>query len=139
MRSRTNIDDIKRELGELKREHYKHNKIRDLDDMRSKRKRKINKLSKALKSKSDRFSVTDHAVLRYVQRCMGIDIDMIRESIRKKAIDYFDTFGNGVFPLSESVRMVIKGGHVVTIITKDSDLENDIELGKVEDDRVQIN
>lgn len=60
--------------------------------------------------------VTDHAVLRYMERVLGIDVSALRAEIlppmRAKAVK---TIGNGRLPLGNGLDLVIKGGQVITI------------------------
>jgi hypothetical protein len=76
--------------------------------------RKIIQQLSALKIKEP--TVTDHAVLRYLERFRGINLEEIREEIltdeRKEMILELGTIK---LPLGENHRIIVKDGVVVTI------------------------
>ncbi|MFN3513432.1 MAG: hypothetical protein ACK41C_10325 [Phenylobacterium sp.] len=72
------------------------------------------------------LSVTDHAVVRYLERVVGADIERIREEIRKAVV------AGGFDPAAETapasiyidvpaygVHLVLRAGEVVTVIRTD--------------------
>ena len=62
--------------------------------------------------------VSDHAVLRYIERCGYVDLDAIRESIKTAPlVNAINTLGNGKFPLHDEngLRAVVKDKVIVTI------------------------
>jgi hypothetical protein len=54
-------------------------------------------------------TVTDHAVLRYLQRHHGIDVEGIRASMNVHGIDVAAEFGCATVKLGNGVRMALKG------------------------------
>lgn len=80
---------------------------------------RLKQLNKELKAAEEsKPTVSDHAVLRWMQRCMGIDIEAIREQIladgRREAIE---AIGSGKVPISgEPAKLVVKSKTVVTVV-----------------------
>lgn len=65
----------------------------------------------------NRIEVTDHAVIRYIERVMGIDVGRIRDKISGGEVARCaKTIGDGRYPVEKGVKAVVKGGKVVTII-----------------------
>lgn len=62
--------------------------------------------------------ISDHAVLRYLERVKGIDIAAIRAEMDCPALAKADEFGCPVVIGKHGERMVIRGGIVVTVIAK---------------------
>lgn len=70
-----------------------------------------------IKSISDSdIVVTEHAIIRYLERCKGLDLDAVKSEIlseeRRKMIK---AMGNGKFPIGDGARIVVKGNSIVTI------------------------
>jgi len=66
--------------------------------------------------------VSDHAILRYLERVMGVDKELIVEAITDDIQDQVDSFGgSGTYPLREIGRAVVKNHSVVTIIRNSDD------------------
>ena len=60
--------------------------------------------------------VTDHALVRYMERVLGMDIETIRNSVlssETKAL--IQALGNGRIPMGNGFKAVVRGGFVVTI------------------------
>lgn len=78
-----------------------------------------------LQKKLDAFTadhpivITDHAVVRYLQRIEGLDIKAIENKIlpadgrTREAIKVLG--GKGVFPVGTSHRLVLEAGRIVTV------------------------
>jgi len=71
-------------------------------------------VSRALEGEA---SVSEHAIIRYLERVNGLNLDTIREAIlspaMKKAID---SMGSGKYPIGNGCRAVVKGKTVVSVI-----------------------
>jgi len=69
--------------------------------------------------KSVKINISDHALVRFLERVHGIDMNSIRESIlTPQLVKLCQTFGNGEFPIrDDSVRAVVQNGTIVTILT----------------------
>lgn len=64
--------------------------------------------------KISRPTITDHAILRYCERLLGFDLELIRGQILKSIPA--DKLIDGKYPLIEGGKAVIKNKRVVTII-----------------------
>jgi hypothetical protein len=53
--------------------------------------------------------VTDHAVLRYLERHHGIDVEAIRTSMNVHGIDVAAEFGCATVKLGNGVRLKLRG------------------------------
>ena len=93
-------------------------------DVNSKKKELTNKkhLSNSLKQqidklKSDDLIISEHAILRYIERVIGLDMDELKAKILDESIiSYHKELGSGVYPLSNTDRKaVIKQNTIVTI------------------------
>lgn len=73
---------------------------------------------KALMSKHANPVVSDHAIVRYVERVLGHNIEEIRDSILSQEVkDMVDVLGgSGHYPNSSGFKVVMKGYTVTTII-----------------------
>jgi len=59
--------------------------------------------------------VSEHAILRYIERIMGVDVDRIKTTILSpKIVEYINTFRSGTFPC-DGFKVVVKDRCVVTI------------------------
>lgn len=61
-----------------------------------------------------RLTVTDHAVLREIQRVHGLDVEGIRRAIARKVARGMEKGAVGV--LVDGVRYVLRDGRVVTVL-----------------------
>ncbi len=64
--------------------------------------------------------ITDHAVIRYLQRVKGIDIESIKdEMVNSRTLNQLPTLNQEkAFHIKrEGYDMVVKGGKIVTVIT----------------------
>lgn len=62
-------------------------------------------------------TVTDHAVLRYLERVMGLDVEAIRETIlTEESKVWIKTVGHGKFPIGNGHFVKVVNGVVVTIL-----------------------
>jgi hypothetical protein len=67
-----------------------------------------------------KLNVTDHALLRYIERVMGIDIEDIRNKIVNTQVETMvATLGDSNVPLGGGVYAVVRNQQVVTIGTAD--------------------
>lgn len=62
--------------------------------------------------------VTDHALLRYLERVMGIDVERIREEMISEAMRIGVEFGASAVKLGTGERMVLQGSTIVTVLPK---------------------
>lgn len=62
--------------------------------------------------------ISDHAVLRYIERVYGVDVAAIRAEMNTPALAKADKFGAPVLIGRHGERLVIRNGVVVTVIAK---------------------
>lgn len=62
--------------------------------------------------------ISDHAVLRYLERVVGIDVEAVRAEMQTPALAQADEFGAPVLIGRNGERLVIRGGIVVTVLPK---------------------
>lgn len=62
--------------------------------------------------------ISDHAVVRFLERVKGVDIDAVRAEMQTPALDVADQFGAPVLIGRNGERLVIRDGVVVTVLRK---------------------
>lgn len=62
--------------------------------------------------------VTDHAIVRHLERAYGLDVDAIRAEIATPVVQLAEGFGCGTVIGKNGTRVVIEGGVVVTVLPK---------------------
>lgn len=108
------------ETLELKEKNLKQEistKKMNLNNLRQ----KINSLSKS----SEQLTISEHAILRYIQRVMGLDIEEISSKILpQEEMQVVDRLGNGHYPINNGeFRIIVKNRVVITVYT-DEDKTN---------------
>lgn len=63
--------------------------------------------------------VSDHAVLRYLERVKGIDIEATRAEMQSKALDTAVAIGCDTVILGNGARLKLVGDVVQTVFSKD--------------------
>lgn len=67
--------------------------------------------------KKPRIAVSDHAVLRYMERAMGLDVDAVRAEIAAK-VRLAEEHPGCTAILAEGLRFRIENGVVVTVLLR---------------------
>jgi len=62
--------------------------------------------------------ISDHAIVRWLERVKGVDISAIRAEMQTPALTMADEFGAPVLIGKNGERLVIRNGIVVTVIAK---------------------
>lgn len=62
--------------------------------------------------------ISEHAVIRYLERVKGVDIDALRAEMQSPALATADRFGCPVVIGRHGERLVVRNGIVVTVIAK---------------------
>lgn len=62
-----------------------------------------------------KLTVSDHAIVRYLERAMGIDTSLIAEKILAEVNAAVTAMGDGKYALSSGETAVVKDGTVVTV------------------------
>lgn len=78
----------------------------------------LQKRIQQLEFENSELMVTEHAVLRYIERELSdfIDLDEIRKSIVESVREPHERLGNGKYPIqNSSVRAVVRNNAVVTV------------------------
>lgn len=88
--------------------------------MKKKTLQKLNeKLERLIKPNDGEIYVTEHAVIRYMQRVLNIDFDKFRKEILSEKVQMqIIEIGDGNFPIivnDKSFTLVVRNGHVITI------------------------
>lgn len=66
---------------------------------------------------ANRLVVTEHALLRYLQRVEGIDLEAVCQAIATPELEHaVATLGNGKYPIGNGVRVTVIDRKVVTVI-----------------------
>jgi hypothetical protein len=64
--------------------------------------------------------ITEHALLRYCQRILGIDVEQIKSKLLSKNVkQIISVLGNGEFPVDDKTTIVVKNNAIVTVINRD--------------------
>ena len=63
-------------------------------------------------------TISDHAIVRWLERVKGVDIEAIRAEMRTPALAKADEFGCPVLIGRHGERLVIRDGVVTTVIAK---------------------
>jgi len=78
-------------------------------------KRQIKNIEQEInKLKNDDLIISEHAILRYIERVLGIDIEEIKHKIVPNK-DTIKNLGNGVFPIN-NFKIKVKDNVVLTVI-----------------------
>jgi predicted transcriptional regulator len=63
------------------------------------------------------LTVSDHAVVRYLERIEGLKVQDIKEKIKASIEEYVNTLGNtGKFPIGDGAQAIVEDNVVVTIV-----------------------
>ncbi len=110
-------DQAQRELKALQDEANALNKkVRDAQGTISKLDRDINKLTQRNKN----IIVSEHAMLRYIERVMGMDMEKLKKQILPDLTQsQIRALGNGSYPVGKSHRVKVRDNTIITILTKD--------------------
>lgn len=61
--------------------------------------------------------ITDHAILRYLERVEGMDIDAIRKKITTEQVSkLIHQLGNGVFPVNDVFKITVNDKKITTVL-----------------------
>ncbi|SDQ17845.1 hypothetical protein [Pseudovibrio sp. Tun.PSC04-5.I4] len=78
---------------------------------------------------TDFVPVTDHAVLRYLERVLDIDVQMVRRHIYRETENALQVGAKGL--RRDGVRYVLEGGAVVTVMVSEAQLASNKEARHV--------
>jgi chromosome segregation ATPase len=64
--------------------------------------------------------VTEHALLRYIERVMGVDLEEIRQKVVTAAVEaQVRLCGNGKYPVGDTHTVRVKDNTVITVLVGD--------------------
>lgn len=124
------------ELKRLQREHQKfgthlqelQNGCQELGHKlveASQRQAELAEWAAALKILTPGVIITEHALLRFLERVKGLDMDAARrECLPEKAEQLVRQLCDGVIPVGASHKVRVREGVVVTVLTNDHSEEN---------------
>ena len=61
------------------------------------------------------FTITDHALIRYFERILGVDLTEIKKKLTAEVGGVAVKLGDGKYPLSEGGQAVVLNNKIVTI------------------------
>lgn len=95
-------------------------KFKELQDRQTYHENEANKIQAKIQKlrRIDGLQITDHSIVRYLERVKGMNMDTIRKEIlTPDVLKYYSQFGDGEFPTGqENVTVRIRNGHIVTVI-----------------------
>lgn len=63
------------------------------------------------------MKVSDHAIVRYLERVKGVDIDALRKEILPPTLNKISQrLGNGFYPVGGTHKICVRGGTVVSVL-----------------------
>lgn len=84
----------------------------ELDSLKSKLSNEIT----ALQNKNRTPIISEHALLRYIERVKGIDLEVLKgEILTDQLLASIKNMGNGKFPTGNECKAVVKNNTVITI------------------------
>jgi len=119
------VEQINEPIGKLKsRKRNLEVEVKDLEDeIRQKNaalkvaKSRADMLDRLIKSRVNDIAVSDHAVLRYLERKEGFDTKALIASILTDSfVSKVRKLGDGKYPIRDGMTAVVQQGIVVTII-----------------------
>ena len=85
------------------------------EDLERKRDKVRSLKSRMEKIKEKEIIVSEHAVLRFMERAMALDITQIENKILSNNCNAMRAMGNGKYPIGEGLKAVVRNGIVVTV------------------------
>lgn len=118
---KTQLEKVKAEIS------AKQNDTKELNKQVSNIQKEINNLKdkqtglekdiKDMMNCKQELIVTEHAILRYLERSLCINIEEIKARIASESVkNQFAVLGNGQYPIDNGLKVVIKGNTIVTVI-----------------------
>lgn len=74
-------------------------------------------LDRALREAQKTFTVSEHAVLRYAERALGLDPAQIAQYLGEQVGPLAERLGNGRFPIGSCLVGVVENNTLVTVVT----------------------
>lgn len=82
----------------------------------SKKQQELSSVENKIKAlTSGDLTISEHAILRHIERVEKFDIKLIEDKIMTELKSFYSSMGNGSYPIFGKFRAIIKNGVVVTI------------------------
>lgn len=73
-----------------------------------------------LLKKRRQLSMSDHAIVRYMERVLGIDIEQITNQVITGDLKTkVNAMGNGTYGIVEGFKVIIKDNYILTVVKKE--------------------
>lgn len=111
-KAQSELKEVKKELEEL------HLEMKSLGNQMNDKKSVAGNLRKKLKDaeKAKKIHITDHALLRYIERILGIDVEQIRNEILTEETRYqVFVLGDGKYPVNNDHYVIIRDNALITV------------------------
>tara|TARA_B100001778_G_scaffold330827_1_gene333987 strand:- start:14302 stop:14724 length:423 start_codon:yes stop_codon:yes gene_type:complete len=81
--------------------------------------KRLTEIEKTISGKTEsQVVVSEHAMLRYIERVLGIDLEELQQKILPPGnADAISSLGDGTYPIGEH-RIKVKSGTIVTVLPK---------------------
>jgi len=90
--------------------------IREAQRIFEQKRNELKALNSELEKMQQEISVSEHALLRYLERKYNLDFDeIINEILLPPLRSQIESLGSGTYPLNRSLRAVVKNKVVVTV------------------------
>ena len=91
-------------------------KIVELQEQQNKIHRQYDAVTKQIENITKNFTVTEHALLRYIEKTYNIDLNETSKTIlESESLKRYDTIGNGEYPINNGLKAVVKDKIIITI------------------------
>lgn len=94
--------------------------VRKLKHQYDQKQQELTQLAKRLENirRGQKLPLTDHAIVQYLQRVKGVNLDELHaEIVTADLHKYYTALGDGTFPIGvKNIRAVVKDGVVITIL-----------------------
>lgn len=91
---------------------------REAQSAYSKARNQLNKVTEEIDSLKEKdVIVTEHAILRYLERAMGLNVDQVKDEVLPDNIKaQIAVLGNGKYPIDGGYQIVVKDNAVVSVV-----------------------
>lgn len=109
------IKDLKKSLVQLEKEREAFVQSTQLN--KASLDKRIEQLQRKISLIEQPIKVSDHAVLRYLERVLGLNLDDVRAEILSSGVEaQIRQLGSGKYPLKGGGKAVVNGNVIVTVI-----------------------
>ena len=78
--------------------------------------RKIKAEIQATENRNKELVITDHAIVRYLERVRGFDVEKCKEQMAsKQVVEAIQKSGLKKYPIGKNLHLIIENGKIVTI------------------------